>query len=303
MCDDTFFPRFFRRVLNRDYARFRQLLRIEPGIAKYDWLVQQYKESQVYGIDETEGDKTSTTSVTASKEIAQEDDVTDTKSDTTVHSDARTETRVEDVDTIRTPNLLDSYSGSVGTIIGETVDATTDSTTDTTAGSSSVQKTNPQSISYAGATAGEVPDLEWEYPGAQAQDKSSSLAESESTSTTERQSETTETDQNTTARTGTETTAQDGTTTITHGGRLTEESSESGTQSRESSVSETDESESDFSERHTGKAESLRQSIDSGRGEAPAEILSRAARYIKNSSAIGWLIGQLEPCFIGIYEV
>lgn len=34
------------RVLNENVRRYEQILRIEPGVAEYDWLVQRYLESQ-----------------------------------------------------------------------------------------------------------------------------------------------------------------------------------------------------------------------------------------------------------------
>ena len=37
---------FFHRTLRNDHERYHQLLRIEPGVAEYDWLVQQYHERQ-----------------------------------------------------------------------------------------------------------------------------------------------------------------------------------------------------------------------------------------------------------------
>ncbi|MBR2554130.1 MAG: hypothetical protein IKE94_04630 [Aeriscardovia sp.] len=44
--EDELFIRFFRNVLNRDFKRYEELIRIEPGYALYDWLVQNYQESQ-----------------------------------------------------------------------------------------------------------------------------------------------------------------------------------------------------------------------------------------------------------------
>lgn len=46
VCDDDNFPDFFRRVIVRDYGRYYELLRIEPGYAQFDWLVEEYLELQ-----------------------------------------------------------------------------------------------------------------------------------------------------------------------------------------------------------------------------------------------------------------
>lgn len=37
---------FFQRTLQANYLRYRELLRIEPGISKFDWLVETYREMQ-----------------------------------------------------------------------------------------------------------------------------------------------------------------------------------------------------------------------------------------------------------------
>lgn len=37
---------FFQRVLLENYLRYREMLRIEPGIAHFDWLVETYRELQ-----------------------------------------------------------------------------------------------------------------------------------------------------------------------------------------------------------------------------------------------------------------
>lgn len=46
ICDDEKFDVFFLRVLKENINRYNQILRIQPGIAEYDWLVQRYLESQ-----------------------------------------------------------------------------------------------------------------------------------------------------------------------------------------------------------------------------------------------------------------
>lgn len=46
VCDDTYFPVYFKRVLNRDYGRYLQLLRLEPEISDFDWFVETYHETK-----------------------------------------------------------------------------------------------------------------------------------------------------------------------------------------------------------------------------------------------------------------
>ena len=47
VADDYKFPFWFVRLLNRDISQYNQLLRIEPGISSYDWLVSKYRELQI----------------------------------------------------------------------------------------------------------------------------------------------------------------------------------------------------------------------------------------------------------------
>lgn len=63
---NTKFATYFRRVLNRDYSRYVQLLRIEPGkegdsgITNYDWLVTNYAESLTTSTGNTDNVKSGT---------------------------------------------------------------------------------------------------------------------------------------------------------------------------------------------------------------------------------------------------
>ena len=53
----------------RDYGRYSQILRIQPDITDYDWLVQQYQEAQTYIHNIGEGGKSEESSLGISKEI------------------------------------------------------------------------------------------------------------------------------------------------------------------------------------------------------------------------------------------
>lgn len=44
--DEDKFNVFFNRILNRDLRQYNELLRIEPGISSYDWLIGNYSEKQ-----------------------------------------------------------------------------------------------------------------------------------------------------------------------------------------------------------------------------------------------------------------
>lgn len=44
--DNVLFPRQFKRQIEKVYPQYFQLLRVQPGIAEYDWLVENYNETQ-----------------------------------------------------------------------------------------------------------------------------------------------------------------------------------------------------------------------------------------------------------------
>lgn len=46
VCDDDKFNVFYTRLIKNHLNKYQQLLRIEPGISSFDWLVQTYHENQ-----------------------------------------------------------------------------------------------------------------------------------------------------------------------------------------------------------------------------------------------------------------
>lgn len=69
--DNDKFPVFFQRVLDDDYDRYHQLLRIEPGVAQYDWLVNQYQEMKAENIGTVSNNTDITNNNTATIETLQ----------------------------------------------------------------------------------------------------------------------------------------------------------------------------------------------------------------------------------------
>lgn len=51
------------------------------------------------------------------------------------------------------------------------------------------------------------------------------------------------------------------------------------------------------------EVESLIQEVYTGRNEDPATILKRAAGYILKTDAFEWLCGELDICFMGVYDI
>lgn len=69
------------RVLERDYPRYNQLLRIEPGVSQYDWLVQRYLEAQTRATKDGDTTLTHNVGVADTGTITEVDDTTHTIED------------------------------------------------------------------------------------------------------------------------------------------------------------------------------------------------------------------------------
>lgn len=93
------FARWFTRQLNLSYPYYRQLMRIDPTISDFDWLIENYLESKSNGtrysdnknekITSTKNDSTTTTGgTTTTKTVgSSESGDTTTTSDTEKHAD------------------------------------------------------------------------------------------------------------------------------------------------------------------------------------------------------------------------
>lgn len=79
VCDDDKFVPFFDRLLNKCYRQYDQLMRIEPGVADYDWLVSQYKELQREATDNSTDVISSEGTSTKAEATTEGNEQTDTK--------------------------------------------------------------------------------------------------------------------------------------------------------------------------------------------------------------------------------
>lgn len=83
ICDDEMFGVYINRVLNRDYGRYCELLRVQARTAdnqpRYDWLVGNYNERQTNSTTDTSGstEQTSEQSVNGSTSGSRTDGGTD----------------------------------------------------------------------------------------------------------------------------------------------------------------------------------------------------------------------------------
>lgn len=148
--DDDKFEVYFKRVLNRDYGRYQELLRIEPGYAHYDWLVKNYKE-RTYDTDSTENEKQDITANETRTKTANNNSsevVDGTKTTGKTFNDARTEkTTLSGKDTLT--NTGTSKNDGTNTVNEKTTPNTTIETTD------SRESTNNEESSTTTTTTGD----------------------------------------------------------------------------------------------------------------------------------------------------
>lgn len=314
VCDNNKFKTYFQRILYRDFGQYQQLLRVEPGVSKYDWLVQTYHEAM-----ETR-DSDSTETATSEKSGATTNTSTDARTENRTLTDALTLTTVTDEsssdDTTRTDNLTDRYSGADTTVHGHSVSSSdtssstaggSDSTTDTTEGTTrSLEKIAPQSMSY-GSGQDSHDSLDWAYPSGQREEGTDSESTSATTygrtDSTTGSSTTTHSGTDTYNRgtslshTGTQTTAtdseRDATVTQTHGGTQTTATTHGGTITDNGHTSESGESTRERSGQDTIKRR------DTGRDVDIATLLGNATSFIVRSSAFEWMRSRIEPAFQG----
>lgn len=168
--DDDYFELYFRRILNRDYGRYTQILRLEPEISEYDWLVEEYlerksehsgsnKQSGTTGNTLTHGLKVTSTDTTAHTgtvsrvhtqlEAENYDNTSESESGENSNTNTKTQGADDNYDTkestvknignnssTRTDNLTETNSAS--STRTDNLTETTSTTQDTT--SSSTQK-------------------------------------------------------------------------------------------------------------------------------------------------------------------
>lgn len=131
---------YFQRVLLEHYLRYRELLRIEPGISQFDWLVETYREMQnsrlatisdeelselekttslsesgTNGNTRTFNDtvngtssNTRTNNLTETHNLSKAETGTDQKTKTNTRTNNLTDTRTIDEDSTRTDDLTDT---------------------------------------------------------------------------------------------------------------------------------------------------------------------------------------------------
>lgn len=323
VCDNEKFVAFFQRVLMRDYGLYRELLRTEPHISKYDWLVQQYTESQTYekGSDTTTSNGQTTNTGTVNTATGQTTSNTDTTNSAGNSSHTRT---TNDTDTkTRTGTTTNSGTDTTTTT---TTDQNTTVSTSQSGGSDTVSdgshdnqkgltRENPMSISYSGSGVSidgndNTGSLEWKSPTNQTEtdtrhtgNTTTNYGKNDSSNVTGNGTQTvngstvhglttgtndTETGTHTANDLDTDTTSNT-TQTVSTGSVSGSGTTESENQTVTGSASNTNK-------------QNLTQHINTGRSIDTATLLSQAQAFIMNSSAFQWLYSRLDPCFMGVYN-
>lgn len=322
VCSDENFTVFFQRVLKRDYLRYTQLLRVEPGVAQYDWLVQNYRERK---LDLSRSDSrtiefTKGGTVQNSVEKEGSSSMTDNTSEQTSGTSGNTRT----FDTEDTTSQTSSGTRTIDrdTVRGDqTTDTVADSGTSTGTSSSSdvtdhagLQKAAPMSVEYTtlvGGVTQQLPPLSWASATSQEQDGTTATSSSSDSTTSNSSSQRAGTLDSTVADDTSEATSGTLSGTLNKDGTITDAGTTSGTKtgngSHTGSTTEqetgtttynTEDSTSDSSE-----GASTSKEISTGRVSDPAEILQKAVAFIEATNAFEWLKNQLEPCFIGVYDI
>lgn len=322
VCHDEHFARYFRRKLNSTALRYAQLSRIE--LSAFDPLVANYVEREILasnsktsaGTLEKTGSGTSGGTVTNTS--TRTPDLTETiegetsgqhslskgGSDTVEHDGTRSLT-IGGRDTVTREGTRGTEQG------GSDITNATGSHTDE---HKEMGKQSPQSIAYAGAIAGTLPNLDWQYATAQGQSKDDHTETSQNTVQHGLTEDTTEASEDVTAYGKTESGSDGYEDTTTYGG--TESGSQSGTDSKtiETTGTETTEGSTQSTGTHSDSVEEERTGTETGEGQTreimtgrsgltPQEAFSKAVIYLRNSSAWDWLRGELEECFLSIYDI
>lgn len=327
VADDDYFSLWFTRLLNKDIGRYNQLLRIEPGYAEYDWAVTHYRELQRETSDETSNSTNSTGKTTSSKSSTN----TPTRTETTTHTGTITDKTDYNSNTSKTGTVTDKtdYSSSIGKTgtesesgSGSTNHAGSDTTTvdGTVHLIGDVKEMNkglPMSISYSSYTQennSSMPNaFDWTSGTSQAEQATNNTTNTDETTKLEHNttdsssSEDTKTyntkdshsgnDTKTTTHNTVDGRSGDDTVTKTYNNTDTktitggDTDSSSGTENTEGSITE------------AGAAEGLVREIETGRDNQLARIMEEAKNFIINTNAWEWLSGEIDTCFMGVYDI
>lgn len=273
---DTHFARDFKRELNKDLWQYYQYLRIQ--LTDFDPLVADYFEDYVQ--HRTEGDETGTNDQTKTPGGLL-------KQRTLTYNDEKVQEGGSDVER---PNTVDTQTTTRS--ISETTETTPGAIIEVKQGIKQVDKAQPVSLSYAGATAGEVPDLDWSTASAQSQNEQIQVTTPKGGSDVSVVTPGNGQDVVETAHTGTKTQEYGKNSVKTGGHTEVEALALAKDEVIDQDTSKHNESSSENKRRHTGRT-----------GMLPQWALQKAREYIAGSTAYDFLYNALQPCFNWVDEL
>lgn len=325
------FTDIYARNIKVFYPLYKQKLRIEPGVSQFDWLVQNYKESQteIFGtstVNTTHGPDTSTTTV----DTTNTSNVTNNGTSTSKKSGSD----VTDTSGTSETNYVEGkHTSESSPHVGQTTSH--GGYTKGWGGSSTVTASTPLSKEYSKAifdengnkTEGQIiepnksskedeqlyekayqhmPALDWTTLSGQSQGGNKNYTVDRTTvqtgyvygddgkgDITTHNGDKTDPDNTKNQTTGKNTVTYDNQTDdTTHG---TSDTSQTGN-TKSSTTSNYGNQDVSSNDNHTNRTQ------DTGRSEDIPTLLSKAANYIEGSSAFMWLKNQLESCFAPWYN-
>lgn len=290
VADDDHFTEWFDRLLIMDIPRYNQLLRIEPGIAEYDWLVSTYRERQIKesGSGKTSGESSGSKNATTTP--------TRTEKTTYAGTDAR----------YTANNLIDHKTGTEKDERSESRTTSSEGSTSGTATNTSsgdnrtMARSLPMSQSYGTDTAaasdrnsGLPAALDWST-GTSAQETDSVTNTSESTS-------------GSTSDSGTDKSSGDDTRTYnvqdSHTGTVDITTNYGQEITRTITGGDTDAETSSGTTSGETSHENTTREIFTGRDSEIAQIMERAKLFIMSTNAWVWLSSEIEKVFLGVYDI
>ena len=317
--DDDKFDVFFNRVLNRDYNRYYQLLRIEPGISEYDWLVQKYTEAQKENKVERDNTETLATNISDTGTISDSGSTVKGTSSVsaTTHGHTIEDKNADELngDTTESYQLQALHNKSTKTRSGAPIQTVTEDTRQKN--QKHLEKINPMSISYSGGVSepsygsGGTLDaggaLLWDSPSGQSADFGKDTAK---VTTSEiwngTGAETRVIDDN-------ETSVTSPTSPVTkearkyddmeiHSGTDTQTVSYGGQDTSSNTKTLNTDKTTTGNVINKGEENGLEREISTGRYDDPATLLKKAVGFILTTNAWEWLSNRLEVCFMGVYD-
>lgn len=273
---ESHFGRDFKRELNKDLWQYYQFLRVQ--LTDFDPLVADYFEDYVQ--HRIEGDETGTNDQTKTPGALLRQRVTTYNN----------EQVAEGGSDVERPLTTDTQTTTRG--ITETTTTTPGAIIEVKQGIKQVDKAQPVSLSYAGATAGEVPDLDWTTASAQSQNEQIQVTTPKGGSDTSVVTPGNGQDVVTNSKTGTKTQEYGKTSTRTGGHTETESVAATQNEVIDQDTTKHNESSSENKRRHTGRT-----------GMLPQWALQKAREYIAGSTAYDFLYNALQPCFNWVDEL